>query len=239
MRGGGRSPGPVSHCVVDDTMRLCRTGRRTENEPSVAVDPTNPSVIVAGSNDYCAEIENGSGNVWAGYYRSIDGGATWSNSLVPGYPADESAAGGASPTHGACAAAGDPTQSFDGAGHLYYGFICFNRVKPTNGSIYVARYDNRGATYVRTVRVERGTPPVWGLFQDKINIAVDQSVGTPPPAMFTLRGRGTAGRRPTTSCSFHAQPTAGRASPVRSGSPKGGAKSSLRTSQSVRTARCT
>ena len=32
---------------------------------------------------------------------------------------------------------------------------------------------------MRTVRVERGTPSVWGLFQDKINIAVDQSVGTP------------------------------------------------------------
>jgi hypothetical protein len=165
--------------AVDATMLSCSTGRRTQNEPSVAVDPRNPAIMVAGSNDYCAEIENGSGNVWAGYYRSTNGGATWSNSLVPGYPADESSAGTASPTHGVCAAAGDPTQAFDGAGRLYYGFICFNRVKPTNGSIYVARYDDDGADYVRTVRVERGTPSVWGLFQDKINIAVDQSVGTP------------------------------------------------------------
>jgi hypothetical protein len=164
---------------VDATMASCSTGRRTQNEPSVAVDPRNPAIMVAGSNDYCAEIENGSGNVWAGYYRSTNGGATWSNSLVPGYPADESAAGTASPTHGSCAAAGDPTQSFDGAGHLYYGFICFNRAKPTNGSIYVARYDGDGTSYVRTVRVDRGTPSVWGVFQDKINIAVDQSVGTP------------------------------------------------------------
>jgi hypothetical protein len=164
---------------ADATMLSCSTGRRTQNEPSVAVDPRNPAIMVAGSNDYCAEIQNGSGNVWAGYYRSSDGGATWSNSLVPGYPADESPAGIASPTHGACAAAGDPTQSFDGAGRLYFGFICFNRAKPTNGSIYVARYDDDGASYVRTVRVERGTPSVWGLFQDKINVAVDQSVGTP------------------------------------------------------------
>ena len=28
------------------------------------------------------------------------------------------------------------------------------------------------------MRVERGTPSVWGLFQDKINVAVDQSLGT-------------------------------------------------------------
>jgi hypothetical protein len=164
--------------AVDATMLSCSTGRRTQNEPSVAVDPRNPSIMVAGSNDYCAEIQNGSGNVWAGYYRSTNGGATWSNSLVPGYPADESSAGSASPTQGSCAAAGDPTQSFDGAGRLYYGFICFNRANPTNGSIYVSRYDNDGASYVRTVRVDRGTPSVFGLFQDKINVAVDQSVGT-------------------------------------------------------------
>jgi len=163
----------------DATMTACSTGRRSQNEPTVAVDPTNAMIMTAGSNDYCAEIENGSGNVWAGYYRSTDGGQTWSNSLVPGYPEDGSTAGSASPAHGSCAAAGDPTQSFDGAGHLYYGFICFNRVKPTNGSIYLARYDDHGEDYVRTVRVERGTPSVWGLFQDKINIAVDQGSGTP------------------------------------------------------------
>jgi hypothetical protein len=165
--------------AVDATMLSCSTGRRTQNEPSVAVDPRNPAIVVAGSNDYCAEIQNGLGNVWAGYYRSTNGGTSWSNSLVPGYPADTSTDGTESPTQGSCAAAGDPTQSFDGAGHLYYGFICFNRAKPTNGSIYVARYNADGATYLRTVRVDRGTPSVWGVFQDKINIAVDQSVGTP------------------------------------------------------------
>jgi hypothetical protein len=162
---------------TDATMLSCSTGRRTQNEPSVALDPRNASIIVAGSNDYCAEIQNGSGNVWAGYYRSSDGGATWSNSLVPGYPADTSAAGTASPTHGSCAAAGDPTQAFDGAGRLLYGFICFNRAKPTNGSVYVATYDQDGARYVRTVRVDRGTPSVWGLFQDKINVTADPVSG--------------------------------------------------------------
>jgi hypothetical protein len=171
QRANGASP--------DATMVACSTGRRTQNEPSVAVDPRNPAIVVAGSNDYCAEIVNGSGNVWAGYYRSTNSGTDWSNSLVPGYPADNSSEGTSSPVHGSCAAAGDPTQSFDGSGHLYYGFICFNRAKPTNGSIYVARYDGDGATYIRTVRVDRGTPSVWGLFQDKINIAVDQSTGTP------------------------------------------------------------
>jgi hypothetical protein len=161
--------------VSDATMLGCSTGRRSQNEPSVAVNPRNPQIVVAGSNDYCAQIVNG--DVWTGYYRSTDGGATWSNSLIPGYPADESAAGTASPTHGVCSVAGDPTQAFDGEGRLFYGFICFNRVKPSNGSVYVATYDQDGARYVRTVRIDRGTPSVWGLFQDKINVTADPASG--------------------------------------------------------------
>src|SRR5256885_594758 len=75
----------------DATMAACSTGRRSQNEPTVAVDPHDTSVIVAGSNDYCAQIVNG--DVWAGYYRSTDGGSSWQDSLVPGYPADTSSAG--------------------------------------------------------------------------------------------------------------------------------------------------
>jgi len=162
----------------DATTQACSTGRRAQNEPAVAVDPHNINVVVAGSNDYCAAIVNG--DVWAGYYRSTDGGSTWRDSLVPGYPADTSPAGLASPVHGSCSAAGDPTQSFDSAGRAFYGFICFNRVKPINGSIYVSAYGSDGASYQRTVLVARGTPSGLfgaGLFQDKVNLAVDQTSG--------------------------------------------------------------
>ena len=163
---------------TDDTMTRCSEGRRQQNEPTVAVDPTDPSVVVAGSNDYCAAIVNN--EVWAGYYRSTDGGQSWSLSLVPGYPDDTSASGEASPVHGTCGASGDPTQSFDGEGNLFYGFICFNRSKPINGGVYVARYSNHGADYDQTVLVKRGTPSGLfqaGLFQDKINLTADQTDG--------------------------------------------------------------
>ena len=163
---------------ADATTQACSTGKRAQNEPTVAVDPRSPSVVVAGSNDYCAAIVNG--DVWVGYYRSTDGGAHWTNSLVPGYPQDTSAAGVSSPVHGSCGAAGDPTQSFDGSGRLFYGFICFNRTKPVNGSIFVATYDQDGARYVRTALVDEGTPSGQfssGLFQDKVNLVVDQTSG--------------------------------------------------------------
>jgi hypothetical protein len=163
----------------DATMSACSTGRRSQNEPTVAVDPNDTSVVVAGANDYCAAIVNG--DVWAGYYRSTNGGSSWQDSLVPGYPADSSAGGTASPVHGSCGAAGDPSQGFDNAGRLFYAFICFNRGKPVNGGVYVARYTADGGTYDRTVLVKKGTPSALfaasGLFQDKINLAVDQTTG--------------------------------------------------------------
>jgi hypothetical protein len=163
---------------TDTTMQRCSEGRRQQNEPTVAVDPNDTDVVVAGANDYCSAIVNG--EVWAGYYRSEDGGDTWSHSLVPGYPHDESPAGVASPLHGTCAASGDPTQAFDTGGHLFYAFICFNRAKPINGGVYVAKYVDDGATYDRTVLVKKGTPSglfLSGLFQDKINVTVDQTTG--------------------------------------------------------------
>jgi hypothetical protein len=162
----------------DATTAACSTGRRSQNEPTVAVDPHDPSVVVAGANDYCAQIVNG--EVWAGYYRSVDSGSSWQDSLVPGYPADTSAAGVASPVHGTCGAAGDPSQAFDRDGRLFYAFICFNRAKPVNGGVFVARYTGDGGAYDRTVLVKRGTPSGQfgvGLFQDKINLTVDQTTG--------------------------------------------------------------
>jgi hypothetical protein len=162
----------------DPTTESCSTGRRPQNEPTVAVNPHDTRVIVAGANDYCAQIVNG--EVWAGYYRSTDGGSSWRDSLVPGYPADSSAAGVASPVHGTCGAAGDPSQAFDRDGRLFYAFICFNRAKPVNGGVFVSRYTDDGAAYDRTVLVKRGTPSgrfLAGLFQDKINLTVDQTAG--------------------------------------------------------------
>ena len=46
--------------------------------------------------------------------------------------------------------------------------------------MYVAKYTGHGATYERTVLVKRGTPSgqfTTGLFQDKINLAADQTDG--------------------------------------------------------------
>ena len=162
----------------DATTLACSTNNRQQNEPAAAVSPTQPAKMTAGANDYCTTPTNG--DAWAGFYFSSDSGATWTNSLLPGYPLDTTAEGQASPLQGLALAAGDPVQAWDRFGNVYYGGIAFNRARPANGSIWVARYSwVAGAMpdYQGTAIVARGTPsPIFlGLFNDKVMIEVDRS----------------------------------------------------------------
>src|SRR6266550_9481514 len=80
---------------TDAVLSACSQSRGRQNEPAVAVDPRNPDVIVGSSNDYCPVFNaNGSllglGDVWLGYYRSENGGTSFTSSLVPGYIGDTS-----------------------------------------------------------------------------------------------------------------------------------------------------
>jgi len=54
----------------------------SQNEVTIAAFPNNPNVLVATARD----TRQASGFSWAGYYRSTDGGETWANALVPGFP---------------------------------------------------------------------------------------------------------------------------------------------------------
>jgi hypothetical protein len=163
---------------LDRTTSECAKGRREQNEPTIAVDPHDRDVVVAGANDACAAIV---GDVWVGYYRSTDGGVTWGDSLVPGYFDDTSEGGTASPARRLCAAASDPSMAFDRAGRLFYAFLCINRperadVRPDDvaGSIVVATYDSDGERYARTALVFKGSKEAS---EDKVNLTVDQGTG--------------------------------------------------------------
>src|SRR5918995_472031 len=124
-------------------------------------------------------------DAWAGFYYSGDGGATWTNSLLPGYPTDTSAEGRASPLFGLVTSAGDPVQDWDRSNHLYYGGIAFNRTRRASGSIGVARY-SWGPPFAApdhefTTLVSRGTPsPIFvGHFEDKIELEADDGAASP------------------------------------------------------------
>ena len=108
---------------------------RQGNEPTVAIDPTNPNLVVASWNDSC-DVDLGGG--WMGLAFSTNRGETWTPSKIPGYPSDTSAEGVASPLHGRQLEAGDPLLAFDSAGGMFAGGIAFNRVQPQNGDVWVS-----------------------------------------------------------------------------------------------------
>jgi hypothetical protein len=155
--------------------------RRQGNEPFAVIDPTDPSVVIAGWNDY-TQTDLGAG--WQGFAFSTNGGEDWTDSFVPGYPADTSAEGQASPLYGTHTEAGDPIAAFDRTGRLFVGGISFNRANAINGDVYVATYsaDSFGGlpvNYQRTRIVGKGTPSrnFFGIFQDKPMLEVDRTGG--------------------------------------------------------------
>jgi hypothetical protein len=121
---------------------------------------------------------------------STDGGETWTDSLVPGYPADTSAEGMRSPEFQRTNTASDPVGAFDRTGeHFYFGFLAFNGFAgpKTNSDVAIARYDvvdpasNHGypLDYVDTVQVGKGPAAAnfFGIFNDKEMIEVDRTGG--------------------------------------------------------------
>jgi hypothetical protein len=178
---------------TDATLQRCGVDKRPQNEPTIAIDPRTPAVRTSGSNDYCTVPTNG--DAWTGFYRTSDGGMTWTDSLLPGYANDTSPQALVSPVHqmalGGALAAGDPVQAWDNQGDLFYMGNNFNRgtpngksatVRDNTGDIWVATYapstkadpthSTDGSRYVRTVIVGTNT---FGRGQgtDKTAIGVD------------------------------------------------------------------
>jgi hypothetical protein len=179
---------------TDDVLTACSRSRGRQNEPAVAADPRNPQVIVGSSNDYCGVFaENGTfiglGIVWLGYYRSQDGGASFTSSLVPGYPGDASPYAARAQVR--TASSGDPVLAWDNAGRLFAGSESSGDVSGTAktfGDVWVATYENPGGAsgattddgkeFVRSLDVAQGSAaPTGGKFHDKTAIEVDRTGG--------------------------------------------------------------
>src|SRR5437588_5152661 len=168
-----------------------------QNEPSIAVSTRNAQHLLAGANDYRTVDLNlpellpnepdatnqFTAEPWVGQYISIDGGARWQSTLLPGYPQDGSRQGLASPVHGFSTAA-DPVIASGTNGMFYYGGIAFNR-GTSQGLVFVARYmdlnnkengditqDSFPVRYIDTLAVAHGSS-VPANFLDKPAIAVD------------------------------------------------------------------
>ena len=147
----GAGGGDDVNAISDDTAGVNDTTspRRQQPEVSIAIDPTDTDIIAAGAQDFrrAAELRTAcGGDRWNGLYLSTDGGATWSNSLVPGFCTDTSGDAGDSEMFGLSTNT-DPVLVFDAFGNLYYSHIAFNnnafRTNPpsSSGVIYVSFYE--------------------------------------------------------------------------------------------------
>jgi hypothetical protein len=193
---------------TDAVLARCGRDRRQQNEPTLAIDPRNPSVWASGSNDYCTVPT--AGDTWAGFYRSANGGSGWTDSLLPGYNGDTSTQGMSSPLHqmvaGGALAAGDPMMSWDGQGDLFYMGNNFNRgvengvssrFRDNTGDIWVATYApgdpakpaTDGSRYVRTVILAQNTFG-QGMFNDKTDLTADPATGNVYAAWSDFHGSG-------------------------------------------------
>lgn len=112
------------------------------NETAIAINPTDPNNVIAGTNDYEPAVDS-----IMGIYTSFDGGKTW--------PYSRHARQIITPDR-AMYGSGDPVIAFDRDGVAYASFIAFGR---TNCDSYIAvsRSTDKGVTW--TSPVDGAGPP--------------------------------------------------------------------------------
>jgi streptogramin lyase len=198
----GQEPGQNVNMVSGTVWPYGDPFLERQDEPSLAVSTRNPLHLLGGANDYrtvdlnLPELDVGesaaqatcanppcTGEPWVGLYMSIDGGARWQSTLLPGYPQDTSMQGKNSPLYGFTTAA-DPVLAAGTNGMFYYGGIAFNRGS-SFGTVFVAQFmdlnnkengniaDNSfPIRYINTIPVSYGTVSPSD-FLDKPWIATD------------------------------------------------------------------
>lgn len=152
------------------------------NEVSMAVNPTDPLNVVAGAKDYTLADGPpcGENNVWNGYYWSTDGGLTWGNGMMTGYPG-----GPEGPLSGNLCNT-DPVLVYDGDGNVWYSGLNYRGAtmgEPQTGTggavtgsqVYFGRSNDGGATYPDIYFSSFGDND--NIFNDKQWFAIDPSTG--------------------------------------------------------------
>src|SRR6266571_6514702 len=149
----------------------CDSIKLPHNEMSIAVDPANPSHIVAGSNDYEIFFVGSSSveRIIAGFYTSFDGGTTWINGHI---------------SPGGFTFNGDPAVAFN----TKFGVVDYATIASNGGqvagfataTIQVNTSPDGGQTFGHPVIVALGTGGTRvTVFNDKPYIAVDNNPTSP------------------------------------------------------------
>ena len=128
-----------------------------QSEPTIAVDPSNDQVLLAGSNNLVAGTMP--------VYSSTDGGATWQAGTTYSPPPSRSVS---------CAA--DPGVGIDRTGRQYYSYLRATPCATGRPRLFVVSRPRPDASWSKPVLV---APPGRSRFDDKPAIAVDSSAASP------------------------------------------------------------
>lgn len=151
--------GANTDAIVGDTTFTLADGTKCyepQNEQNIVINPTNPANVVTSANDYRAGFR-------AYVYTSTDGGATFSNVLLPGW--DPATNGQGLFKH--VQAGGDPVLAFAPNGTLYYSALVYDLSLPnhTPSGVAVAVSRDGGANW---------TPPVMVHYESSNNFFNDK-----------------------------------------------------------------
>jgi len=150
----------------------------TQNESSIAVNPTNPLNLLSSAVDYRANS-----STWV--YVSQDGGKTWTNSNL-GKPFNNAA----------WRSTNDPSvaYSLEGIGYLCYGGFNnigtgANGVLSGRNGVFISRTRDGGLTWDmrhKPVIVHTDEPTLDSAFEDKYYVHVDNSQTSPTKGWLTV-----------------------------------------------------
>jgi hypothetical protein len=162
--------------VLAGTQTGCNTA---QNETTIAVNPSDPRNLVAGTNDYRVFNTRENRNDGSGYaYTTFDGGRTWINTQLPHLTFQTGATGALSDMD----SAGDPAIAFGPNNTVYYANLVFSRLNDGSGIAVSISHDG-GRTWsepslVHTEGVDsNGNPIPTGIALDKEWVTVDRKSG--------------------------------------------------------------
>jgi hypothetical protein len=130
--------------------------RGTQSETTIAVDPSNPSVLLAGSNNHRS--------LRVAAFSSTNGGASWAAARLPFPPGSNFS--------------GDPIVAIDRAGRQYFGYVAVFQTSRRTArlGLYVPSRAGPNAPWSLPARPVESVP---GGFDDKPALAVDDSATSP------------------------------------------------------------
>ncbi|MGB6993382.1 MAG: hypothetical protein WBG00_09170, partial [Thermoanaerobaculia bacterium] len=182
---GGLIAGPNVNMVSGTTWPDGDPFLQRQNEPACAVSTRNPLHILCGANDYRTVDIPGlpegkpTGDSWIGVFTSLNGGGSWTSTLLPCYPQDASLFCSSLPSSiFSLEAAADPVMRAGVQGFLALSGILFARGLNPQSTVFVSRFiDLNNDPYIPIQYYD--TQEVWSyppgspIFIDKPWLAID------------------------------------------------------------------